>query len=136
MIITDNNRAIFIQIADLICDRLLIGYYNISDRCPSVRELAAELQVNPNTVIRSYERLQNYKIIYNKRGIGFYFEIDSKDKITKLRHLEFISKKLPALFNEMSLLNITIQDIVNAYSEYEKGKISTIKIIPNEKERF
>ncbi|MDL2282847.1 GntR family transcriptional regulator, partial [Parabacteroides sp. OttesenSCG-928-G06] len=62
-----NNQSIFLQIADRICDRVLSGEYKADQRIPSVRELAIEMEVNPNTVMRSYERLQANRIIYNKR---------------------------------------------------------------------
>ena len=112
----DNDKAIFIQIADLICDRLLSGYYNPSEHSTSVRELAFEVQVNPNTVIRAYEKLQNENIVYNKRGIGYFFEKDAKEKILNFRRNYFKQKILPSVFKDMALLEITIEDIVNAYN--------------------
>lgn len=64
----NTNQSIFIQIAERICDRVLSGNYKADSRIPSVRELAVEMEVNPNTVMRSFERLQANEIIYNKRG--------------------------------------------------------------------
>ena len=66
----NTNQSIFIQIAERICDRVLSGNYKADSRIPSVRELAVEMEVNPNTVMRSFERLQANEIIYNKRGIA------------------------------------------------------------------
>ena len=54
----NTNQSIFIQIAERICDRVLSGNYKADSRIPSVRELAVEMEVNPNTVMRSFERLQ------------------------------------------------------------------------------
>ena len=48
----NTNQSIFIQIADRICDRVLSGEYQAEARIPSVRELALEMEVNPNTVMR------------------------------------------------------------------------------------
>jgi GntR family transcriptional regulator len=61
----NTNQSIFIQIAERICDRVLSGNYKADSRIPSVRELAVEMEVNPNTVMRSFERLQANEIIYN-----------------------------------------------------------------------
>ena len=65
-----NNKAIYLQIADSICDRVLDGTFPPESRIPSVREYAAQVEVNANTVMRAYDHLASLGIIYNKRGIG------------------------------------------------------------------
>ncbi len=114
----NNNQSIFIQIADQICDRVLSDIYQPDSRIPSVRELAVEMEVNPNTVMRSFERLQNHEIIYNKRGIGYFISSDAKNKIRKMRHQNFIDDVLPAVFKEMILLDISLKDLTTAYEKY------------------
>ena len=114
----NNTQAIFIQIVDLICERVLNEYYKPEERSPSVRELAAEMQVNPNTVMRSYERLQNNGIIYNRRGIGYFFTHNAKDKIINMRHNQFIEETLPAVFKEMILLNVKLEDLIKAFNTF------------------
>lgn len=64
----DNNKPIYIQIADNICERVLSGEFKPGDRIPSVREWGARIGVNPNTVARSYEVLSNRSVISNQRG--------------------------------------------------------------------
>ena len=76
----NTNQSIFIQIAERICDRVLSGNYKADSRIPSVRELAVEMEVNPNTVMRSFERLQANEIIYNKRGIGYFVASDAEQR--------------------------------------------------------
>lgn len=117
-----NNQSIFIQIADRLCDKILSGEYLADERIPSVRELAVEMEVNPNTVMRSYERLQMNDIIYNKRGIGYFISPDAKAKILKIRRNDFMQETLPAIFNEMSLLNVSIDELSKAYSLYQSTK--------------
>lgn len=112
------NQSIFIQIADRICDRVLSGEYRPETRIPSVREMAADMEVNPNTVMRSYERLQNNRIIYNKRGIGYFISPDAKPIIIKIRKNEFIKEILPAVFKEMSLLGISIEEVCDTYTDF------------------
>ena len=63
------SKAIYLQIADRICDEVLLGQYREEERIPSVREYAAVVEVNANTVMRSYDYLQSQEVIYNKRGI-------------------------------------------------------------------
>ena len=68
----NDNQSIFIQIADYVCEQILKKTYQVDMQIPSVRELGIKLEVNPNTVMRAYERLSSNEIIYNKRGIGYF----------------------------------------------------------------
>ena len=119
----NTNQSIFIQIAERICDRVLSGNYKADSRIPSVRELAVEMEVNPNTVMRSFERLQANELIYNKRGIGYFVASDAERKIREMRHNQFVEEVLPAVFKEMHLLGVGIDELTKAYTLY----ISTIK---------
>lgn len=61
------SKSIYLQIADRINDEILQGQYAEEGRIPSVREYAATVEVNANTVVRTYDYLQGQEIIYNKR---------------------------------------------------------------------
>ena len=61
------DRAIFLQMADRLCDEIISGTYAEGDRVPSVRDYAVSLQVNTNTAVKTYEFLSRDGIIYNKR---------------------------------------------------------------------
>jgi len=113
-----HSQPIFIQIVNLICRRALDGTYQPDNRIPSVRELAVEVEVNPNTVMRSFERLQNEGIIYMKRGLGYYISPDAPQKILEQRRTAFLQEELPQLFSEMKLLGIDFDAISRAYSVY------------------
>lgn len=114
----NNNQSIFIQIADRVCDRVLGGEYQADARIPSVRELAVEMEVNPNTVMRSFERLQTKDIIYNKRGIGYFIAPDAEKKIREMRHNQFVEEVLPSVFKEMHLLEVNLSELIEAYNLY------------------
>ena len=116
----NTNQSLFIQIADRISDRVLNGEYRADERIPSVRELAVEMEVNPNTVMRSFERLQQYNIIYNKRGIGYFISGEAHDKIRQMRQSRFMEEALPSVFREMQLLGVTIEELINAYQSFNK----------------
>ena len=123
----NNNQPIFIQIANLICRRVLNGTYKPDNRIPSVRELGVETEVNPNTVMRSYERLQNEGVIYNKRGIGYFISSDAPENIQKQRYAAFMQEELPVIFREMQLLGINIDDLTNSYKDYLSNKLISDK---------
>ena len=77
----NSDKPIYLQIADSICDRILSGELKSEDRIPSVREYGAELGVNPNTMMRSYDKLLNEGIVFNKRGIGYFISPDAREKV-------------------------------------------------------
>jgi DNA-binding transcriptional regulator YhcF (GntR family) len=82
--------AIYLQIADYILERILLKQWRTDERIPAVRELAVQLEVNPNTVMRTYEFLQGQNIIYNQRGIGYFVAPDAIKNATQYRKTEFI----------------------------------------------
>ena len=113
------GTSLFIKISDTVCDKILSGEYQSEGRIPSVRDLAAEMEVNPNTVMRSVERLQRYEVIYNKRGVGYFVAPDAREKIHKMRLAIFVDSVLPSLFREMDLLGVGIGELTEAYKAYK-----------------
>lgn len=112
------NQTIYLQIAERISDEILLGHYAIGARIPSVREYAALVEVNANTVMRSYEFLQTQGIIFNKRGIGFFVSPDAKHKITEYRRNEFLKTELLRFFMQLYTLHIPMDEIDSMYREF------------------
>lgn len=102
----DGNRPIYLQIYDNICDQILSGVLQPDERIMSVRDYGAEIGVNPNTVMRSFERLTAEGIIYNRRGIGYFVSADAPDIVLQAQRKEFIEKELPEILRRMELLGI------------------------------
>ncbi len=100
------DKPIFLQIADTLCDRILSGELKGEDRIPSVREYGADIGVNPNTMMRSYEKLTADGIIYNKRGIGYFVAPDARKQILKVQRQEFLDKDVPAIKQRLKLLGL------------------------------
>ena len=94
------------QICDRICEQILLGELQPDARIMSVREYGAEIGVNPNTVMRSYERLTADGIIYNRRGIGYFVNPDAREIVLEAQRKEFIENELPVIRRRMSLLGI------------------------------
>ncbi len=118
--IFSEGKAIYQQIADRLCDEILLGKYSEEGRIPSVREYAVLLEVNTNTTVKSYDLLASSGIIYNKRGLGYFVSSGAKEQILEERKKEFMEQKLPELFRNMELLGIDITDIDKAWNERQK----------------
>ena len=83
----NENKPIYLQIFDAICERILSGD-------------------NPNTVMRTYEKLTADGIIFNKRGIGYFVSADAKERIQDAQRKIFLEEELPLILRKMELLGI------------------------------
>lgn len=113
-----NGKAIYLQIADDICDKILMGTLEPDRRIPSVRECAATVEVNANTVMRSYEYLSSLNIIYNKRGLGFFTSADARNIISAMRKSEFLDDGIKPVFRQLHLLEVSPEQLAQMYSTY------------------
>ena len=114
------SKSIYLQIADRICDEILQGQYTEEERIPSVREYAATVEVNANTVVRSFDYLQGQDIIYNKRGLGYFVAQEGRERILGLRKEVFLKEELPEFFRQLKTLDISMKDVEKLYKEYLK----------------
>jgi GntR family transcriptional regulator len=116
----NSSPAIYLQIADYVYDSVLAERWKPGDRIPSVRDLAVSLEVNPNTVMRTFSLLQNEGVISNQRGIGFFLSDDAVDKVRQARKNDFYENVLPEVFRTMSLLGIAADDLTERFSAYRE----------------
>ncbi len=117
------SQTIYMQIADHISEQILAGQLQAADKIPSVREMATNIAVNPNTVMRTYTYLQEQGIIFNKRGIGYFVTEQALDKTKSMKKEAFIKQYLPMLFKNMDLLDIKFEDLKKMHSDYNKGTL-------------
>lgn len=115
----DSNRAIYLQIADDICDKVLQGTLRREERVPSVREYAAEVMVNMNTVMRAYDLLSTQGILYNKRGVGYFVAKNAMEKIVSLRLSEYLDGGgFDRIFRQWHMLTLEPDYVAELYREY------------------
>lgn len=104
-------KGIYLQIADQIRERILLGEWSAGQRIPSIRELAVDLGVNPNTVARSYQVLVDKQLVANQRGRGYFVHQDAKERaLAEMKH-EFLRDELPRIARTMRLLGIGRDEI-------------------------
>jgi len=120
----NENRSIYLQIADIICENILSGKWKENTRIPSVREIAVEMEVNPNTAVRAYTFLQDMNIIQNKRGIGYFVSDGGYQTTLEMKKNEFLKEDIKGFFRKMELLKIPfalIEDLYNKNKSENKG---------------
>jgi GntR family transcriptional regulator len=116
-----DNQAVYLQIVDYVCEQILMKNWKIEEKILSIRDLAIELQVTPNTVQRSYDFIQQLEIISNQRGIGFFVEKDAIKKILTYKKEQFVTKELPLMFKNMHLLKMDMKEIESLFNNYMKS---------------
>ena len=110
------DKAIYLQMADRLCDDILAGTYKADERIPSVREYAVMLGVNVNTAVKAFDELARDEIIYNRRGLGYFVSKNARRQILRARKRAFMKERLPELFRQMRLLGIDISEVDEAWA--------------------
>ncbi|MBL0356943.1 MAG: GntR family transcriptional regulator [Chitinophagaceae bacterium] len=118
------NQPIYLQIAEYVCEQILLKKWKLGDRIISIRDIAVKMEVNPNTVQRAYDFLQQQSIITNKRGVGYFTEEDAMERILAFRKEQFMEHELPVLLRNMYLLKIDTKEIKNQYDQFVKDNFS------------
>ncbi len=113
-----DNKAIYLQIADRIGDDVLSGKLAADAKIPSVREMAAQIEVNANTVARTYEYLQQSGIIYTKRGLGYYVSPDARDTIVRMRREQLMQGEMDYFLGQLKAVGITPTELAQFYQEF------------------
>ena len=121
------SQPIYLQIADHVCEKILLHEWPAGQRIPSVRELAITLAVNPNTVMRSYEFLQQQEVIFNERGIGLSVSGSGYKNALAYRRAQFIEKDMPYFFRNMVLLEMESSDLDTYFEKYRKKYSSELR---------
>lgn len=106
-----NGKSIFLQIADSITDKVVSGEFAAGEKIPSVRELASQMGVNPNTIMRTYSELQAMSIIENQRGIGYFVSDQAQNIVLQGKKEEFFNKVLPDFLRQAALLGVTSSEL-------------------------
>jgi GntR family transcriptional regulator len=114
------NPAIYIQIAEYVCEQILLKKWKLGEKIISIRDLAVKMEVNPNTVQRAYDFLQQRDIITNKRGVGYFIEDDAMERILSFRREQFMENELPVFMRNVYLLKIDFKEIKSSFDQFVK----------------
>lgn len=114
----NDNKPIYLQIADSLMDSIVRGDLPDESRLPSVRDYAIEAGVNPNTVMRTFVWLQQQELIYMKRGIGYFVAPNACARILQMRKEYFFDHEANYFFDRLSSFGISPEQLMNAYTDF------------------
>lgn len=112
----NDNKPIYLQLADQLMDNIQRGEASPGDRLLSVRDFGAQAGVNANTVMRTYNWLQQEGIIFNRRGIGYFFADNAPEQVLRMRRNDFYSREMPKFIRLMRDLGISPEEFLNHFN--------------------
>jgi len=122
----NSASPIFAQIEEILAQRVLEGSLGPGDRLPSARELAASLEVNPNTAARALQALADSGLARCERGTGYFVAEGGPEIARKERKTRFFDEELPRLFARMDELGLSMPEIAECFeARGPEGRVGT-----------
>ncbi len=118
------NQAIYLQIANRFFENILRKVWTAGDKIPSIRDMAVEFEVNPNTTMRTFNYLQDKGVIYNKRGVGYFLADDGLERTIALKKEQFLEEELPAFLRTMKLLGLSLDELKVYAGKYNGASVN------------
>ena len=115
----DNDRSIYIQLVEQIQNRIVTGFYKPGSKLASVRELAGEAEVNPNTMQKALAELERTGLLHSQRTSG-RFVTDDERRITEMKK-QSAKEAIYSFLKQMKSLGFETQEIIQLIKEVEEG---------------
>lgn len=112
----NTSTPIYLQLCERIKNRIIRGEIGIGDRLPSVRDLAIDSGVNPNTVQRTYRELEEMGIVEKRRGQGTYVT-ENQEMLGRMRD-ELKERHISVFVREMSDMGYTAEEMLEGLQHY------------------
>ena len=117
----DNDRPIYLQIADMIREAIMAGDIEEGKSIPSVREISVEHSLNPQTVLNATQVLINEGLLEKRRGLGMFVQEGARKKLLQSELNHFKDDEVPALVNRARLLGIQKPELIEIVDDtYEE----------------
>ncbi len=119
MVAWNDTQPIFIQIRQRIIDLILSGGVDEEEPLPSVRQVSAELAVNPLTVSKSYQSLVELGVIEKRRGLGMFLSKNARTILLEHERDKFLNEDWPRIHSQINSLGLDLKDLL-------QGSLKTI----------
>ena len=113
------SQPIFVQIRQRLIEMILRRQVNEGDALPSVRQIAADLSVNPLTVTKAFEALVDIGVVEKRRGLGMFVTKGARAGLLAHEREKFLKEDWPRIAAQIKALDLDIKDLVRADSTLE-----------------
>ncbi|BBB65781.1 GntR family transcriptional regulator [Undibacterium sp. YM2] len=107
----NDQTPIYRQLKQRVLGMMLDGLLKPGDVLPSVRQVAAEYQLNPITVLKAYQELVDEELVEKRRGVGMYMTESALDKLLANERQRFIEEEWPAMLERIRRLGLDVQQL-------------------------
>jgi GntR family transcriptional regulator len=109
-----DNTPIYLQLKDKVVSMILDGVLKPGDALPSVRQVAADFQLNPITVSRAYQELADGTLVEKRRGLGMYVTEGAPEKLLASERERFLTEEWPAVMERIKRLGLNVERLLQA----------------------
>jgi GntR family transcriptional regulator len=107
-----DGAPIYRQLKDRVIAMMLDGVLKPGDALPSVRQVAAEYQLNPITVSRAYQELADEALVEKRRGLGMYVTEEAAKKLLATERERFLREEWPLVMERIQRLGLSMQELL------------------------
>ena len=118
----NDSTPIYRQLRDRVVAMILDGVLKQGDPLPSVRQVAADFQINPITVSKAYQELVDENLVEKRRGLGMYVTEGARGALMKSERDRFLSDEWPALYARLTRLGLSLDELMAAERHDEELK--------------
>jgi len=108
----NDNAPIYRQLRDHVVAMILDGVLKQGDALPSVRQVAADFQLNPITVSKAYQELVDEQLVEKRRGLGMYVTDGARDALLQSERERFLREEWPQLYARLKRMNLDIDELM------------------------
>ncbi len=118
----NDSTPIYRQLRDRVVAMILDGVLKQGDPLPSVRQVAADFQINPITVSKAYQELVDENLVEKRRGLGMYVTEGARGALMKSERDRFLSDEWPSLYARLTRLGLSLKELMEAERHDEEMK--------------
>ena len=109
----NDSQPIYRQLRDRVVAMILDGVLKEGDALPSVRTVAAELRINPLTVLKGYQQLVDEQLVEKKRGLGMFVMAGARDLLLQGERKNFLTGEWPRIRATIQRLGLTAEELLD-----------------------
>jgi len=109
----NDNQPIYKQLRDMVVERIMDGTFSEGEAVPSVRQVAADYQINHLTVGKAYQELVDAGLLEKRRGLGMFVTNGARGSLTSDEKQRFIDEEVPAFAERVRVLGMEMTEVVD-----------------------
>lgn len=113
------SQPIFVQIRQRLIEMILKRQVEEGDALPSVRQIAADLSVNPLTVTKAFEALVDIGVVEKRRGLGMFVTTGARSALLAHERDKFLKEDWPRIAAQIKALNLDLKDLISTDTKPE-----------------